>query len=237
LYLLYFSFHKEANVTNRFLSPQHLLSGFHLLLGSAEALSPDVPLISDFLARFLTRAISDGLFSPLSLALELKLFTHQEASPSRDMAMRILSLVETLTRGETECASWGADDGRPVDEMKGLIDAALAEFLLHGDEKGTLQTLGGVEADFQHEVLKRLVYKGLDRSLRVRRDLWSLIGKMHGAGSMSNGQIAMGFRHLGEVREDMTLDCPRAEEILLETMVWAREEGLWGDQEMAGLMV
>jgi len=116
---------RERELTSRLLTCIHpsLLSdlemekGFDQLLESLEDLAIDIPDAKGMVGAFLARAMVDEVLPPAFLSS--KSF---EENSVLDVAMKLLSREHCAARLEKV---WGPGDGRPVEELKVVMDQLL----------------------------------------------------------------------------------------------------------------
>eukprot|EP00599_Poterioochromonas_sp_BG-1_P004928 CAMPEP_0173143998 /NCGR_PEP_ID=MMETSP1105-20130129/6987_1 /TAXON_ID=2985 /ORGANISM="Ochromonas sp., Strain BG-1" /LENGTH=372 /DNA_ID=CAMNT_0014057627 /DNA_START=227 /DNA_END=1346 /DNA_ORIENTATION=+ len=110
---------------------------------------------------------------------------------------------------------WGPGDGRPVEEMKVAVDQLLLEYILSSDLDEAIRCLTELNASqFFHEVVKRAVVLGMEKTEEQRKALSELFAELAGIQLMAQSQAEKGFNRLYESLPDLTLDTPNASQIL-----------------------
>lgn len=215
------------------LSDSDLESGFELLLDSLNDLSIDIPDAKEMVGCFLARAIVDEVLPPAFVS------NRNNSHPGDEVlekAVGLLSREHCTARLEKV---WGPGDGRPVSELKVVIDQLLEEYLLSRELDEAARCVREMNAShFHHELVKRGVKiamekDGLDHtdaassSLDAIAALFSFLVKN---AIVSEHQVGKGISRLHKALPDLKLDVPAAPAMLDEFEKMAKEGGCLASQ-------
>mmetsp|Transcript_2748 Transcript_2748/g.3654 ORF Transcript_2748/g.3654 Transcript_2748/m.3654 type:complete len:444 (+) Transcript_2748:206-1537(+) len=205
-----------------------LSKGFEVLLDSLEDLSIDIPDAKTIVGSFLARAIVDEVLPPAFIS------NRNNSHPGDEViekAVGLLSREHCTARLEKV---WGPGDGRPVAELKKVIDQLVEEYLLSRELDEAARCVREMNAPhFHHELVKRGVKlsmekDGLDHantstsSLDAIAALFSFLVKN---AIISEYQVSKGVSRLHKILPDIKLDVPAAPAMLKEFEEMATEGG------------
>lgn len=227
---------RERELTSRLMACIHpsLLSdgemeeGFQLLLNALDDLEIDIPDAKGMVGAFLARAMVDEVVPPAFLSN--KSF---EENSVLDIAMKLLSREHCAARLEKV---WGPGDGRPVEELKVVMDQLLKEYLLSRELDEAARCVRELNAPhFHHELVKRGVKiameeDGANNGASTQSDpsvdaMAALFAFLVGNAIVSEFQVAKGLVRLKKILDDLKLDVPEAPAILKEFEELAIERG------------
>lgn len=123
---------------------------------------------------------------------------------------------------------WGPGDGRPVAELKTVLDQLLKEYLMSRELDEAARCVRELNAyNFHHELVKRGVTYAMEStdpkdSLDAMAALFSFLVKN---AIISEYQVAKGLARLKKLLPDLTLDVPTAPELLADFEEMAHEMG------------
>jgi len=195
--------------------------GFERLFEIIDEIEIDCPNAKNIVAIYLARAVKDEVLPPsfLSDAVVCNL-----GGDIVDMAKLMLSREHCGARLDH---SWGPGDGRPVEEMKVVVDQLLEEYLTSADlEEAVHCTVELQSPHFYHEVVKRAVRHAIDKSIDQQQLMSTLLSRLAQDGLLSIQQAEKGFDRLHGLLPDMSLDTPYASEVLRGFTVRAIEDGV-----------
>lgn len=179
--------------------------GFERLFELVDEIEKDAPSAREMLAKFLARAVVDEVLPPSFLAdavisnLGGEVVEHAKRMLSRDHGGVLLE------RG------WGPGDGRPVEELKVVVDQLALEYLLSGDQEEATRCLRELSApQFMHEVVKRVIVLSLDKVPDKQHQVSALFKHWVALGLLSPAQAAKGFDKVHHIIGDLALDTPAA---------------------------
>lgn len=227
---------RERELISRLLTCLHPLplddddvdAGFENLLDSLEDLSIDIPDAKVIVGSFLARAIVDEVLPPAFISNRNNNYPGDEVT---EKAMTLLSREHCTARLEK---IWGPGDGRPVDELKNVIDQLIEEYLLSRELDEAARCVREMNAPhFHHELVKRGVKiamekDGLDHNdsgvsaLDATAALFSFLVKN---AIVSEYQVSKGISRLHKVLADIKLDVPAAPAMLEEFEEMAKDGG------------
>lgn len=210
----------EAN----FMSRSDIERGFEICMDGLPELTIDCPDARHVMQSYLARAVVDEVLSPAYLRdLETSLdLSGEDGELQLDVvrhAMLMLSREHCTARLEHV---WGPGDGnRTVEELKGIIDQLLNEYLLSLDLEEATRCVQELNAPlFHHELVKRAIKISLEHTKPNSPNTSSALDAMvmlivhlsnesDSGALLSPGQIQMGLKKFhGGYMEDMALDVP-----------------------------
>jgi programmed cell death protein 4 len=118
----------------------------------------------------MARALADEVIPPSFMMDPL---VQQIGGEVVNHAQRMLTATYGVARMEKV---WGPGDGRPVPEMKEVVDMLLQEYLLSKDLKEATRCVKELQSPhFHDEVVKRAIVISLDKSAELRQDMRDLL--------------------------------------------------------------
>mmetsp|Transcript_15648 Transcript_15648/g.22920 ORF Transcript_15648/g.22920 Transcript_15648/m.22920 type:complete len:440 (-) Transcript_15648:122-1441(-) len=227
---------RERELTSRLLTSLHpypledsdVEKGFDILLDSLEDLSIDIPDAKSMVGSFLARAIVDEVLPPAFITNRNNNHPGDEVT---EKAVTLLSREHCTARLEKV---WGPGDGRPVAELKEVIDQLAEEYLLSRELDEAARCVREMNAPhFHHELVKRGVKLAMERDGSDHSDsgvsaldavaaLFSFLVKN---AIVSEHQVSKGVSRLHRDLGDIKLDVPAAPAMLEEFEQMAREGG------------
>ncbi|XP_078439606.1 MA3 DOMAIN-CONTAINING TRANSLATION REGULATORY FACTOR 2-like [Wolffia australiana] len=209
-------------------SAEELLSGFQLLLASAEDAALDVPTAADDLAMFLARAVADEALAPLHL---------QQLGGGSAAASAVLKMANALLSaplaGERILRCWGGGSsssriGWEIEDVKEKMNRLLEEYAAGGELTEACRCAKELGMPFfHHELVKKALVAVMASKGSPR--LWELLERGFDMGLISKDQMEKGFRRVEDCLEDLALDLPDAGEQLRFYMEMGRCRGWLGD--------
>lgn len=227
---------RERELVSRLLTSLHPIpledadvsKGFDILLDSLDDLAIDIPDAKGIVGSFLARAIVDEVLPPAFISNRNNSHPGDEVT---EKAVSLLSREHCTARLEKV---WGPGDGRPVAELKEVVDQLVEEYLLSRELDEAARCVREMNAPhFHHELVKRGVKiamekDGLDHaessisSLDAIAALFSFLVKN---AIISDYQVSKGISRLHKVLSDIKLDVPAAPAMLKEFENMAKEGG------------
>lgn len=202
--------------------------GFEILLDSLEDLCIDIPDAKTMSGCFLARAIVDEVIPPAFISNRNNNFPGDEVT---EKAVTLLSREHCTARLEK---IWGPGDGRPVAELKEVVDQLVEEYLLSRELDEAARCVREMDAPhFHHELVKRGVRIAMEKdgsdntesgvsALDAIAALFSFLVKN---AIVSEHQVHKGVKRLHKVLSDIQLDVPAAPAMLEEFEALAKEGG------------
>lgn len=210
------------------LEDEQMTAGFDILLDSLEDLSIDIPDAKTIVGCFLARAIVDEVLPPAFISNRNNKNPGDEVT---EKAITLLSREHCTARLEK---IWGPGDGRPVSELKEVIDQLVEEYLLSRELDEAARCVREMEAShFHHELVKRAVKiamekDGLDHNetgVSALDAIAALLSFLVKNAIVSEYQVSKGVGRLHKILADIKLDVPAAPAMLEEFEEMAREGG------------
>jgi programmed cell death protein 4 len=167
---------------------------------------------------FLARAVVDEVLPPAYLSNQNN---DRPGDPVIEKAVSLLSREHCTARLERV---WGPGDGRPVAELKMVLDQLLTEFLMSRELDEAARCVRELNAPhFHHELIKRGVTHAMESSdpkdsLDAMAALFSFLVENS---ILSEYQVAKGIDRLKKLLPDMILDIPLAPVLLSDFEVMA----------------
>lgn len=201
--------------------------GFEVLLDSIDDLVIDIPDAKDMVGSFLARAVVDEVLAPAFLS------NRNNAHPGDcvvEKAVSLLSREHCTARLEKV---WGPGDGRPVTELKEIMDQLLKEYLLSRELDEAASCVRELKAShFHHELVKRGVKIAMEEDGRDHASESSSLDAMAALfeflvnnSIVSEYQVAKGVSRLRRMMSDLQLDVPAAPGMLDEFEGMAKTGG------------
>mmetsp|Transcript_22458 Transcript_22458/g.48880 ORF Transcript_22458/g.48880 Transcript_22458/m.48880 type:complete len:456 (+) Transcript_22458:323-1690(+) len=209
------------------LRDEEMEGGFEVLLDSIEDLVIDIPDAKAMVGSFLARAVVDEVLAPAFLS------NRNNTHPGDcvvEKAVSLLSREHCTARLEKV---WGPGDGRPVSELKDIMDQLLKEYLLSRELDEAASCVRELKAShFNHELVKRGVKIAMEEDGRDHASESSALDAMAALfkflvknSIVSEYQVAKGVSRLRKIMPDLKLDVPAAERMLDEFEGMAKEGG------------
>ncbi|KAL7552913.1 hypothetical protein ACHAWF_016162, partial [Thalassiosira exigua] len=209
------------------LADDEMEMGFEVLLDSVDDLAIDIPDAKAMVGSFLARAVVDEVLAPAFLS------NRNNTHPGDcvvEKAVSLLSREHCTARLEKV---WGPGDGRPVTELKAIMDQLLKEYLLSRELDEAASCVRELKAShFHHELVKRGVKIAMEEdgrdhasgssALDATAALFSFLVKNS---IVSEYQVAKGVSRLRKILDDLKLDVPAAPAMLDEFEEMAKEGG------------
>jgi len=203
------------------LSSSMVGKGFERLFEIADEIEKDAPAAKHILATFLARAVVDEVLPPSFLGDSVICNLGGEVV---DLAKLMLSRDHGGAKLER---SWGPGDGRPVEEMKVVVDQILQEYLLSRDSDEAVRCISELNAPlFLHEVTKRAVSNAMDKPEEEQVLMSHLLDRLHKSEVLSAQQAEKGYNRLHCILPDLVLDTPNASTVLAGFVKRAKDCGL-----------
>ncbi|OVA20524.1 Initiation factor eIF-4 gamma [Macleaya cordata] len=189
-------------------STEDIVSGFVMLLESAEDTALDILDASNELALFLARAVIDDVLVPLNLEeIGSKLPPNCSGAETVHVAR---SLIAARHAGERLLRCWGGGTGWAVEDAKDKITKLLEEYESGGVVAEACQCIRDLGMPFfNHEVVKKALVMAMEKKNDRMLDL---LQECFGEGLITINQMTKGFIRIRDGLEDLALDIPNAEE-------------------------
>jgi programmed cell death protein 4 len=195
--------------------------GFERLLEIISEIEKDAPSARQYLSAFLARAVNDEVLPPSFLADSVV------CSVGGDIVDNAKLLLSRDHAGAKLERIWGPGDGRPVHELKVVIDQVFQEFLISSDVEDACRCFVELNVPlFFHEVVKRGVINSLDSPSSKQEEISNLFAALHRREIMSTQQARKGFDRLRSMLPDLVLDTPNAASLIDAFEVRARANGV-----------
>jgi len=204
------------------LDEKDMEDGFELLLHGLEELTIDCPDAKSMVGSFLARAVVDEVLPPAYLSTQNN---ERPGDPVVEKAVSLLSREHCTARLERV---WGPGDGRPVAELKSVLDQLLKEYLMSRELDEAARCVRELNAPhFHHELVKRGVTHAMETpDARDSLDAMSaLISFLVKNAIVSEYQVAKGVSRLNKLIPDLSLDIPAAGTMLAEFEGMVKEMG------------
>jgi len=209
------------------LTDEEMEMGFEVLLDSIDDLVIDIPDAKAMVGSFLARAVVDEVLAPAFLS------NRNNTHPGDcvvEKAVSLLSREHCTARLEKV---WGPGDGRPVSELKEIMDQLLKEYLLSRELDEAASCVRELKAShFHHELVKRGVKIAMEADGRDHASESSSLDAMAALfkflvnnSIVSEYQVTKGVTRLRKILSDLKLDVPAAPEMLDEFEGRARDSG------------
>lgn len=209
------------------LTEEEMEMGFEVLLDSIDDLAIDIPDAKAMVGSFLARAVVDEVLAPAFLS------NRNNTHPGDcvvEKAVGLLSREHCTARLEKV---WGPGDGRPVSELKEIMDQLLKEYLLSRELDEAASCVRELNAShFHHELVKRGVKIAMEEDGRDHASESSSLDAMAALfkflvnnSIVSEYQVSKGVSRLRKILSDLKLDVPAAPRMLDEFEGMAKDGG------------
>ncbi|XP_065846932.1 MA3 DOMAIN-CONTAINING TRANSLATION REGULATORY FACTOR 2 isoform X1 [Euphorbia lathyris] len=191
---------------------EDVVSGFGMLIESADDTALDNPIVVEDLAMFLARAVVDEVLPPQHLEEIAGQFLGLESIGSKVLQMA-KSLLKARLSGERILRCWGgAGSSRPgwaVEDVKDKISKLIEEFESGGDIREARHCIKELGMPFfHHEVVKKALVAIIEKN---NNRVWGLLDESFHSGLITSYQMTKGFGRVAESLDDLALDVPDAE--------------------------
>lgn len=206
------------------IDPPQVYKGFCKLIESADDLIVDIPDTVDVLALFVARAVVDDILPPAFLMKEM-------ASLSKDSKGFVVikradkSYLSAPLHADFILRRWGGSRNKTVEDVKGQISNLLVEYVVSGDRKEACICIKDLKVPFfHHEIVKRAIIMAMENRQAEDR-LLDLLKMAAEEGLINSSQISKGFGRIIDTIDDLSLDIPKARQILQSLISKSSSEG------------
>lgn len=209
---------------------EDVVSGFTMLIESADDTALDIPAAVEDLAMFLARAAVDEVLAPQHLE-EIGSQLSEVNSIGNKVVQMAKSLFNARLSGERILRCWGGGgsctNGWSIDDVKDKIGKLLEEYECGGDSREACRCIKELGMPFfHHEVVKKALVIIIEKKNDER--LWSLLRECFNTGLVTMNQMIKGFVRVAESLDDLVLDVPDARTQYKHYVERAKMEG-WLD--------
>jgi len=199
-----------------------IADGFQLILFRLPDISLDVPHATQIFSKFISRAIYDEIVPPIFI---------KEAYVDNVKAKECMSLAfaraHSVEAKESLEHIWGPGDFTSVVSLKIAVDTLLDEYLDNPDMKETTQAFAELNVpSFFGEVIKRGLFKSLERDEHARLNFINLLENWLQTNVIGDGHLKRGFSMAYTRLDDLKLDVPNAGKLMSEAQSIAQEKKL-----------
>jgi len=205
---------------SKVISPKDLLDGFQLALDNLEDISLDIPEATDFLSKFLARAVVDEIIPPIFLSQA------HSSNPKANSSLNLATALSTENHGGERLAHiWGPGDLHSVKRLKAEVQTQLEEFLLNGDKAEAERSVRKLNApSFHFQIVKQALRLMLEKTPAEQRKIMNLLKYFNEVALISSDYMAKGFNCCFSALDDIKLDVPNAATQLGEFVDTAKNE-------------
>lgn len=206
--------------------PDDVVSGFVMLLESADDTALDNPVVVEDLGMFLARAVVDEVLAPLHLEEIASQFSRPESIGSKVLQMA-KSLLNARLSGERILRCWGgggtSQSGWAVEDVKDKIGKLLEEYESGGEVQEAFRCIKELGMPFfHHEIVKKALVSVIEKK---NERLWGLLKECFHSGLITMNQMTKGFERVEEYLDDLALDVPDAEKKFIHYVERAKAQG------------
>ncbi|XP_010545985.1 PREDICTED: programmed cell death protein 4 [Tarenaya hassleriana] len=189
-------------------STEDFVSGFTMLLESAEDTALDILDASNELALFLARAVIDDVLAPLNLEeISSKI---PPKSAGTETIRSACSFISARHSGERLLRCWGGGTGWAVEDAKDKIFKLLEEYETGGVISEACQCIRDLGMPFfNHEVVKKALVMAMEKK---NDGMLDLMQECFAEGIITTNQMTKGFARIRDGLDDLSLDIPNARE-------------------------
>lgn len=206
-----------------------VVSGFVMLIESADDTALDNPVVVEDLAMFLARAQVDEVLAPQHLEEIGHQFLGTDSIGHKVIQMA-KSLLKARLSGERILRCWGGGgssrNGWAIEDVKDKIGKLLEEFESGGDMREACRCIKDLGMPFfHHEVVKKSLVSIMEKK---NKRLWILLKECFSTGLITMNQMMKGFARIAESLDDLVLDVPDARQQFKHYVELGMDEG-WLD--------
>lgn len=206
-----------------------VVSGFIMLIESAEDTALDIPVVVEDLAMFLARAEVDEVLTPQELE-EIGSHFPGPNSLGNKVTQIAISMLKARLSGERILRCWGgggsSNNGWSIEDVKDKIGKLLEEFGAGGDTREACRCIKELGMPFfHHEVVKKCLVILMENK---NERMWSLLKQCFNMQLITMNQMMKGFIRVEESLDDLALDVPDAKKQFKNLIERAKVEG-WLD--------
>ncbi|XP_027089977.1 MA3 DOMAIN-CONTAINING TRANSLATION REGULATORY FACTOR 2-like [Coffea arabica] len=207
-----------------------VVTGFVMLIESADDTALDNPVVVEDLALFLARAEVDEVLAPQNLE-DIENQFLGSGSICNKVTQMAKSLLKARLSGERILRCWGGGgssrNGWAVEDVKDKIGKLLEEYESGGDTREACRCIKELGMPFfHHEVVKKSLVIIMEKKNNDR--LWGLLKECFSMGLITMNQMTKGFMRVAESLDDLALDVPDAKKQFKHYFDQAMVEG-WLD--------
>jgi len=212
-----------SSVTKLYGSEQ-FFEGFTKVLRSIDDLALDTPDVCQLLGNFIARAIVDDVLPPIFMTLVPEAVVSSERGAAVAGHVKVLMEQHSSTR-IMNC--WGNGAKASIEELKESIKTLVEEYFVEGELEEAVRCVQELDAPFfGHEVVKRVVYRGVEKGGESLRSSLNLLKTLLESGALDHHQLTMGMTRSVAGLPDLCLDVPDAPERLRTIADWLAFENL-----------
>ncbi|KAK9748702.1 hypothetical protein RND81_02G074400 [Saponaria officinalis] len=195
------------------INPAQVYKGFSKLVECVDDLVVDIPDAVDVLSVFIARAIVDDILPPIFLKKQL------EKLPKESKGIEVIKRTEKCyisARYHSEVIEnkWGGNKQKTVEDVKAKISNLLREYVASGDKKEACRCIKELNVPFfHHDIVKRALIMGMEKR-QAESELLTLLKMAAEENLINSSQISKGFNRLIDTIDDLSLDIPKAKQIL-----------------------
>jgi len=209
-------------MNGRTITQEKIVEGFQKMLNMLDDIVLDSPDATEFLSKFLARAIVDEVIPPAFLT---------SAHATSRLAREVIALASALTtekhRIDRLAHIWGPGDLRSVKRLKEESALLLEEYLSTGDLNEADSCVRKLNApSFHFQLVKQAVRLAMLKGEEDRKRLLAFLAFFSKSDLISNDHMSRGFIECYRGLNDIKLDIPNAESLLNE-MIATGKSGHW----------
>lgn len=203
-----------------------VVSGFIMLIESAEDMALDIPIVVEDLAMFLARAEVDEVVTPQEMEEIGRHFPGN--SIGNKVTQMSMSLLKARLSGERILRCWGGGGSWTIEDVKDKVGKLLEEYAAGGDTREACRCIKDLGMPFfHHEVVKKSLVILMENRNRNDR-MWSLMRHCFDMQLITMNQMTKGFIRVADCLDDLALDVPDAKKQFEDLLQRATDQG-WLD--------
>ncbi|KAG6408507.1 hypothetical protein SASPL_131520 [Salvia splendens] len=209
-----------------------VVSGFIMLIESADDMALDIPIVVEDLAMFLARAEVDEVLTPHEMD-EIGRHFPGPTSVGNKVTQMAMSLLKARLSGERILRCWGgggsSNNGWTVEDVKDKVGKLLEEYAAGGDTREACRCIKELGMPFfHHEVVKRCLVILMEMK---NERMWSLLSHCFDMQLITMTQMSKGFVRVSDSLDDLALDVPDAKKQFHNLLHKAANKG-WLDTSL-----
>ncbi|XP_057775902.1 LOW QUALITY PROTEIN: MA3 DOMAIN-CONTAINING TRANSLATION REGULATORY FACTOR 2-like [Salvia miltiorrhiza] len=212
-----------------------VVSGFIMLIESAEDMALDIPIVVEDLAMFLARAEVDEVLTPQEME-EIGRHFPGSTSVGNKVTQMAMSLLRARLSGERILRCWGGggscNNGWTVEDVKDKVGKLLEEYAAGGDTREACRCIKELGMPFfHHEVVKKCLVILMESK---NQRMWGLLKHCFDMQLITMNQMSKGFVRVLDCLDDLALDVPDAKKQFNNLLRQAADQG-WLDTSLLPL--
>ena len=209
------------------ISLDEMAIGFVAVVDALDDLVLDVPQAVEWVSLFTCRAIADDILPP-SFVTDMEPFGSNYTTSWHSLCNAYLSdphFAERMSR------VWGSRAGLDVQETKVSFTGAIKEYMDARDSSEVRRALQELAVPHYHHEFVKLAIQACFENPDATGELLSLLDDLIDTGDVNTSQTMIGLKRIASDLDQISLDYPNANDILVRIIDHAKQQSWIGPQE------